>query len=340
MPADDLVLPLSPDLFGECERVLLRGRGATVSAFRYSSGVAALRLVTRRVELVLLPFRGQQVWRYAVDGEEQTMRTHFDEPAASTVFGETYGGFLLHCGLSGLGAPGPEDRHAHHGELPNAAYDNVELRIGEREGATTVALSGRAAVRTSHAVSATFEPTLTLSTADTALRLTMDVTNLRRTPLEYAYLCHVNWAPVDGARLVQPVTDSGFVVDPHPAQDRATADYTQRIAADPELSNLLDLGQPLVPEYCAILTPTPDEAGWAEFRMVRPDGKLALVGFDTARLPRAIRWISNTGDEEAAGFCLPTTSHHHGRAAAAADGVLALLPPGQTHRLEVVVAVL
>ena len=76
------------------------------------------------------------------------------------------------------------------------------------------------------------------------------------------------------------------------------------------------------PEYCAILKPLPDEEGWAHFLMVRPDGRAASVSYDTAELPYAIRWISNTGDERAAGFCLPATGHHRGRSAAEADGLL------------------
>ncbi|AQP48209.1 hypothetical protein BW730_12550 [Tessaracoccus aquimaris] len=117
---DDLAtIPLTRDLFDERERVLLETSHTRITASAFASGVAALTIVTPRVQAVLLPFRGQQVWRYRVDGEEMTMRTHFDEPARSTKFGETYGPFMLHCGLTGIGAPSPQDTHAHHGELPN-----------------------------------------------------------------------------------------------------------------------------------------------------------------------------------------------------------------------------
>ncbi|WP_237268051.1 DUF4432 family protein [Tessaracoccus aquimaris] len=191
-------------------------------------------------------------------------------------------------------------------------------------------------------MSATFTPRITLRSDSPALRFDMDITNQRRTPMSYSYLCHVNWAPVDGAELVQPVRPAlpDFKVDPHPGQTPETAAYTARISADPTLSNRIDLAQSLVPEYCAVLTPTPDESGWAEFLMVRPDGKAASVRYDTTRLPHAIRWISNTGDEEAAGFCLPSTAHHHGRAAAEADGMLVELAPGAKHHLVVIADVL
>lgn len=331
-------IPLTRDLFGTAQRLIVETPRCTVVAFAFSSGVEALRIRTPRVEATLLPFRGQQVWRYRVDGEELTMRTHFDEPARSTVFGETYGPFMLHCGLSGLGAPGVGDTHAHHGELPNATYEAPDLLFSSRNGVDTFALTGSARLRTSHVLAATFTPTLTLTSATTALRLDMSVTNDRTTPLQYSYLCHLNWAPVDGAELVQPVrpTLPEFIVDPHPGQSAETAAYTARITADPSLSNRIDLSQPLVPEYCAVLTPTPDADGWCEFLMKRPDGKAASVQYETAHLKRAIRWISNTGDEEAAGFCLPSTAHHHGRAAAEADGMLVALAPGQTHRMTVI----
>lgn len=335
---DAVVLPLHPDQFTPMERVLLRSPRMRVSGFLCPSGVAAMRVQTERVESVLLPFRGQQVWRHAVDGEELTMRTHFSEPSASTVFGETYGPFLLHCGLTGIGAPSPDDTHAHHGEIPNAPYEEVELRLLTSAGVDTLTLTGLTRIRVSHSVSASFRPRLSISSDSTALSLEMDITNHRHHPLSYSYLCHINWAPVDGARLVQPVEPAPpwFKVDPHPGQSEATALYTAEITADPSRSNRIDLSQELLPEYCAVLTPTPDDDGWVEFLMVRPDGKDASVRYDATRLPHAIRWISNTGDEAAAGFCLPSTAHHHGRAAADADGMLVALGPGETHTLQVI----
>lgn len=328
-PADrNAVLHLRPSMFGESEVELVRAGAITVSSFRYASGVEALRLTSDRVQLVLLPFRGQQVWRYRVDGEELTMRTHFDEPTASTTFGETYGGFLLHCGLSGIGAPGPEDAHAHHGELPNARYDSARLLIDRSDGIDRVALSGTCRLRVSHCMDLLFEPTLTLRADATELSVRGRVRNLRRDPFQYSYLCHLNWALPDSGRLAQTVPlDAGhFTVAPHPQQDERTARLTAAIAADPSVGDQASIALPVVPEYCAVLRPVADADGWAHFLMQRGDGSAASVSYPVAELPYAIRWISNTGDEQASGFCLPATGAHFGRHAAEVAGQLRTVP--------------
>ncbi len=53
--------------------------------------------------MVVLPFTGQQIWRLAIDGEDLTMRTMFDEPLDVPAFGLSYG--PMHCGLAGMGIP-------------------------------------------------------------------------------------------------------------------------------------------------------------------------------------------------------------------------------------------
>ncbi|GAA4907437.1 aldose 1-epimerase family protein [Tessaracoccus lubricantis] len=315
-------------MFEAHEQPLLDSPGVAVSTFRYASGVAALRLVTERVELIVLPFRGQQVWRYTVDGEPLTMISTFDEPSASTAFGETYGGFLLHCGLSGLGAPGPEDTHPHHGELPNGLFSDARLLLGDG----WVAVTGQFRHRVSHTADVTFQPTLTLSEDGTGLELNIQISNHRSNPFGYTYLCHVNWPLFEGGQLVQqvPFDDQHFELAPHPAQEPATAAYLEGIRSDLRKGDSVDPQRRIVPEYCAILRPTPDADGWAHFMQTRPDGRAACVSYETEHLPLAIRWISNTGEEQAAGFCLPASAHHRGRAAADRDGLVRWIPGGSS----------
>lgn len=319
-------IPLREALFTEEPRTLLQTDSSVATAFRYRSGVAALRLVTPAAELVWLPFKGQQIWRYGVAGEDLTMRTHFDEPTASTVFGETYGGFLLHCGLTGIGHPSDEDRHLLHGELPNATYDEAEILV---DGDSMV-LTGSCRLRRTHSMDVVFRPSVIVDAHDPLLKVTAEIENLRSAPFEYAYMCHINYALFDGSVLEQTASLSGddFTVVPDEAQDEATAAYTRAIIADPESSNRLDAGQPVRPEYCAIIRPQPAADGWARFFQVRPDGTAAYVGFETEGLPLAVRWISNTGDEASAGFCLPATAHHLGRARADRDGLMRHVPAG------------
>ena len=48
--------------FGHSETLLARHGALVVTAFRYASGVAALRITNQVGEIILLPFHGQQIW--------------------------------------------------------------------------------------------------------------------------------------------------------------------------------------------------------------------------------------------------------------------------------------
>lgn len=333
---------LRPEMFTAAEVPLLDVSGARVTAFRYLSGVEAIRVLTERVEIIVLPFRGQQIWRYAVDGEDLTMRTHFDEPSSSAVFGETYGAFLLHCGLTGIGHPSALDTHAHHGELPNAPFDDAEILIDQVDGNLVIGITGSYRLRLSHRADVVFRSLLSLRTDATALNLGIRITNQRVRPFTYAYLCHVNWPIFDQGTLIQTLSmdPEHFELAPDPNQDLVTAAYVARLEQSLAESNSLSLDRPIVPEYCAILRPSADQTGWSHFLMTRPDGRSAAVSYENAELPFAIRWISNTGDETAAGFCLPSTAHHRGRASAEADGMMRRIPGGGSVSMRVVIDLL
>ena len=44
------------------------------------------------------------------------MKSMFDEPNLLRQYLETYGGFLLHCGATAMGALSAEDTHLQHGD--------------------------------------------------------------------------------------------------------------------------------------------------------------------------------------------------------------------------------
>ena len=93
--------------FEDVERQLVEIGEFAVSTFRYASDIEALRVSNARGEIIVLPFKGQQIWRARFDGRDLTMKSMFDEPVDTKVYLETYGAFMIHCGLTGLGAPGP-----------------------------------------------------------------------------------------------------------------------------------------------------------------------------------------------------------------------------------------
>ena len=88
---------LTESMFSTREQLLLEADTLEASAFRFESGVAAIRLRNELGERVLLPFQGQQIWSASFRGRNITMRSMFDQPRTTRNYLETYGGFLLHC---------------------------------------------------------------------------------------------------------------------------------------------------------------------------------------------------------------------------------------------------
>jgi hypothetical protein len=320
-------IALLPEAFGFVERQFVTADAGEITGFRYSSGIEALRVRTDRLEIVVLPFTGQQIWRFAVDGEDMTMRTMFDEPLDVPEFGLSYGPFMMHCGLAGMGNPGPADAHPPHGELPLARYRSAFVEAGLDEAGPWLAISGEFVHRVSHTLHYGFVPRITVRPGSPVLDVEAVIENRRATAFDYQYLCHVNWAHGPG-ELIQPVPLSRdhFVLYPEAGADEVTRRFTDAIAAEPAVSNRLTADDHIVPEYVALTRPLADARGWAHYLLQRPDGRAAWVAFEVAHLPYGIRWISRTSDEAAAGFCLPSTSHHLGRARATADGMLRTVP--------------
>ena len=135
-------LHLTESRFGASEQLLLEADTLEAYAFRFESGVAAIRLRNELGELVLLPFQGQQIWSASFRGRNITMRSMFDQPRPTRAYLETYGGFLLHCGFTSMGVPAAGDTHPLHGELPNAPYRDAYLLVGKDERGSYIGLGG------------------------------------------------------------------------------------------------------------------------------------------------------------------------------------------------------
>ena len=133
---------LSPAMFDSKESLLVEHGHLIASTFRFESGVCALRLSNDMGELVLLPLQGQQVWSASFGGRDLTMKSMFDEPRPTRVYLDTYGAFLIHCGITAMGVPGAGDTHPLHGELPNAPYDEAWVITGKDAHGTFIGLHG------------------------------------------------------------------------------------------------------------------------------------------------------------------------------------------------------
>ena len=134
---------LYKDFFVEKEKVFVAGDELQATLFKYSNGIEAVKLSNSKGYVTLLPFVGQQIWDMEFLGHNMVMKSIYDEPEICyATYGESYGPFLMHCGLTAMGNPTAEDTHLPHGELPIAKYTEAYIILGEDEKGKYISLSG------------------------------------------------------------------------------------------------------------------------------------------------------------------------------------------------------
>lgn len=324
-------LHLPPAIFDPVERTVATMGTTRVSTFRYASGIAALRIVSDRAEAVVLPFTGHQIWRAAFDGRDPTMLSMFDEPVAAAHFLQSYGAFFQHCGLTGMGAPGPDDRHELHGELPLAPFEDCTVTLDEAAGRVSVA--GRYHHRMAFAADYIATATVSITAGAARIDIALDVENRRAAAMDLMYLGHANFRPVDGSTLIYaaPYTPEAVrvrrSVPAHIAPPPGYDAFVDRLAADPACHHRIDPALPCDPEIVFNLDMRSDAAGQSHAMQRHPDGSADVISYDTATLPMAVRWLCRTGDQQALGLASPATSGVEGHAAEKAAGRVTTLAP-------------
>jgi hypothetical protein len=340
------IIHLRPEFFDSKERMLVENGALTASAFRYDSGVAALRLRNDRGEMIMLPFHGQQIWSAHFGGRNLTMRSMFDEPQNTSDYVRNYGGFLLHCGFTAMGVPTAQDHHPLHGELPNATYQQAWLVLGEDEQGAYLALGGRYQHTVAFNHNYTAEPLVKIYAGSSLMHVNLVCRNLKRTPMEYMYLAHVNFLPVDNSQLVYSAHVTPQTVRVRrsiPSHVTYTPDYLAFLNAlgeKPELHHKLEPGLAFDPEIVFGIDYSADADGWAHTLQVHPDGNADYIRHRPDQLPVGVRWICRTPDQDAAGINLPATAEPEGYTAEKAKGYIKELAGGAEWRCDYVMGTL
>ncbi|MFN2130665.1 MAG: DUF4432 family protein [Anaerolineae bacterium] len=334
------LIHLQQEQFGERERRLVEQGTLVASAFRFDSGVCALRLESDVGQLTLLPFQGQQIWDAAMDGRTLTMVSMFDQPRQTRTYLETYGGFLLHCGATAMGVPTGEDTHPLHGELPNAPYQRAWVVVGEDELGTYIGLSGQYQHTVAFSYNYVAEPLVKLYAGSTVFSVSLDVRNLKRTEMELMYLSHINFRPVDNARLVysaQKTPEHVRVrrsIPSHVHPGPGYREFLQELGEHPEKHHVLAPDLVFDPELVFNIDYLADETGWAHSLQVHPDGRSDYVAHRPEQLPIGVRWICRTPDQDALGLVLPATAEPEGYHAEREKGNIVVLPGGETFHID------
>lgn len=332
---------LQKSFFGEKEKWIAENGDLKVSTFVYDSGVAAVRIANRRGYIIVLPFKGQQVWRAVFDQHELIMRNLFEEPEATNEFLKTYGGFMIHCGLTAMGNPTPEDTHVIHGELPCAPYQKAFLLCGEDEGGRYVTVTGEYTFKIGFENAYSFRPACKLYEDGTIIHMTVNFENLRNFPMEYLYLCHINFRPIDGSKLVysakkENVYTHVLVPDNMAPEDKAKLEaYFEMLRNDVTCHEDVGTeGQFYQPEIVFTVRYEQDEDGRGYCMQRLPDGYAHFVSHRPSQLPYGLRWISRMGEEDAMGMLLPATAEHNGYLDCKAKGYVRYLPAKDSVRFD------
>lgn len=339
----EVSIPLRPECFGERSRVLAEWNGLSATGFRYTTGVCGVRLANGRGHIDMLPFQGQQIWDAWFDERRLTMRSMFAEPKPTREYLDTYGGFFLHCGLTAMGVPSEADDHPLHGELPNAPYPEARILLGEDADGAYIGLTGVYEHVRAFNWNYRFEPRVRLTAGETLIHATPTVTNQMATDLEYMYMAHVNFRPELGGKIHYTADTSAeatrvFVSIPPHLKGGGLEAYTEflnDLAENPQRHTTLTEDLVLDPEVVMAIDYRSDQDGWAHSLHERPDGTGDYIRHRLDELPRGVRWIARTADQEALGLFLPATSEHQGYTREKEKGYIPILPGGASIRFEI-----
>lgn len=335
-------IPLYKALFARDTKTVFESGALRAEIFTYSTGVEAVRLCNGAGYAILLPFMGQMVWDMAFCGHNGRMKSIYDEPMpCKQTYGESYGCFVMHCGLTAIGNPTAADTHLPHGELPIATYNNAWLAFGEDTRGRYLALSGTYEHKRCYEYNYAFTPECRLYENESVMDVTASFENRKDLPLEYYYLCHINYRPEEGAKLYYTASPANIkahheVPEDHPSAD-ATNAYLRRLDADPSIMDTVDGStQSYAPEIVFTCKYFADRDGVAHTMQLLPDGYAHYVAHRPDELPFGVRWISRTEDEDAMGMVLPATAEHLGRLYCRKQGYARYLKKGErvTYRMQ------
>jgi hypothetical protein len=312
-------ISLRDTVFTEAEKTFLDWDGLKVSLFSYRTGIRAARLENREGQATILPFRGQQLWDVSFHGRQLRMRSLYDAPRVADHFLDTYGCFMMHCGALKMGCPGPEDDHPLHGELPYALYDDAWIVAGEDEGGRYIGVSGTFEYNRAFSDAYVARPCVTLHEGSTVLDIEMRIDNMSSYPMELMYMCHINFLPVVGGRIVQSAEWSPEAmvlrtsIPEHLRVSRNFLDFLERLKKDPGLTETIREEDEYNPEICFFIeSPKVDSEGWSHYLQVHPDGHAGYVSYMPEELDRNTRWIVRTKNQEALDIALPATCDPEG----------------------------
>jgi hypothetical protein len=331
------VFHLKQAFFAELPHEVFRNEAFRVELFRYPTGIEAIRVSQDRGHVVILPYYGHMIWEAVFDGVPLKLENRFQAPRPAADIVGTYGCFMYHSGLLRNGNPGPGDTHALHGEMPLAPMDLARIEAGEDASGPWLAVVGERDYLMGFGDHYRACPRVLLRPGATTFEIAMDVANLGADPMDLMYMCHANFAFVDGGQILQPARfdrQDTVVRTSVPAIVKSDPEYLQRIAAmreDPSATERLDASQGFDPElvfYIRHLQPAAD--GLVHVMLRRPAGDAFSMVYDPEQFSHLVRWILANHKQRVCAFAMPATCGVEGYRAEAEQGHVRTIQGGQT----------
>lgn len=312
-------ITLRKSLFTEKERFFFNYKSLVVSTFIYESGIHAVKIKNKDGYIIMLPFKGQQIWEAFFDGRSLRMKSLFDEPRDTENFINSYGCFMMHCGALRMGCPGPEDDYQLHGELPYATYPKAELIYGEDEKGIYVGVTGEFEYKKGFADYYRAIPTVKLHEKSSKIDILMDIENLSNYPMELMYMCHVNFSPSDNGEILQTLSweNTDMVVrttiPDFVKPSKKYLNFLQQLKVNPKETKILKVEDEYDPEICfSFNNVKTDNQGFAHFMQKHEDGKSDYVSYKPEEFPLGTRWILKAKNNKVLGLALPATANSDG----------------------------
>jgi len=337
MLMEKIKFSLHPDFFCDKENKVIETKNLNVILFKYSSGICGVKLVNKNGFIILLPFKGQQIWTAHFDGRDLQMKSVFDEPVDASGLLQNFGRFMFHCGALKVGSPTPKDIHPIHGELPNAPFQEAWIEYGEDTKGRYISLCGRYTHKEFFGSQYSAEPEVRLYENSSVLDISMKVKNLSKKPMEMMYLNHINFVPVDNsvikynAKVSPENVKVRAGIPSHLKPDPAYVRLIEELKTKPELHHKLTKDLNSDPELVFYINYTADKSGKCYSLQVHPDGKSDYVCHIKEQLPNVVRWISRTPDHDAIAIAEPGTCDVDGYTAEKEKGNIKLLKPGEVY---------
>lgn len=327
---------LYEELFERAPKTVFESESFSAEIFKYSTGVSAVTVENSKGYITSLPFMGQMIWDVEFLGRNMVMKSIFEEPEfCRDAYGESYGCFLMHCGLTAVGIPSANDNHARHGELPFAKYRESYILLGEDERGKYISIGGVYGYKRAYVANYDFTVEYRLYEDASTFDIITNIKNKKDAPLEYFYLSHINYAQVVGSRLranakARSEAEKAAIPSVYPGADNATLAYLKSLEADPSRMDISEENVNLcTPEFSFLYTCEEDRDGFAHTLEIMPDGYSFYVRHRPEELPVTIRWIGKTTDEASMGMVLPSTAPHTGYKSCVENGYARYLASGE-----------